>query len=186
VSSIVVLFEGGSERAADGCGSGIFQRNGNLYIGATGVRKWEGGDHLRVADFYPAAGSEDDRLPDTSVAVANRGNPVPAFGGDEGRTVKAHDAAVFARATFDGLLLGDTGMGRGRNANRESVGLTGFDSAADVENATDECAPDGAQGLAIKPDGGGVIDSFKRKSEMAAWRSVRSFEFGAIPIVLFV
>ncbi len=64
---------------------------------------------------------EGHGLPDSGVAVANAGNPVPAFGGDESRAVEAHDSAVFSGAAFDRLLLRNSGMRRRRDAHRQNI-----------------------------------------------------------------
>jgi hypothetical protein len=61
----------------------------------------EAGDHLRVAELERVRDAQRDGLPDAAVAVADAGNPVPAFGGDEGGAIERLEAAVLAGSAED-------------------------------------------------------------------------------------
>ena len=141
---------------------------------------------MRISDFHGVSCRKRDRLPDTGITVANRRNPIPAFGGDEGRAIETHDAAVFSWAGFDRLFLRNSGMRRRGDAHGEDIRFVRLDNVGHVEDAADECALDGAERSAVEPDFSPVVDAFEGESDAASadirWR----VELYSIPIILFV
>ena len=141
---------------------------------------------MRVANLHGTGGGKRDWLPDAGVAIADCRNPIPAFSGHERGAIKTHDAAVLSGAAFNGLFLGNAGMRRRRNANRENIGTIGFYDIGHIEDAANEGALDRSQCFAVEPNGGLVVDALKCQRETSASRLFGRFKFYAIPIVLLV
>ena len=114
------------------------------------------------------------------------GNPVPAFGGDEGGAVEAHGAAVFAGAALDGLLLRDAGVRRRGDADGEGIETLCSQECGYVEGSADEGALDVAETLAVEPDLRRVVDAVEGDGLMLAGGGGGSFELDAVPVVLLV
>ena len=91
-------------------GGGVLERGVDGDVGGVGFGKREVGDDLGIVDEDGTGGGEPDFLPEAGVAIADSVEPVPAEGAEEGGAVDGGDAAIFADAVGDGVLVGFAGM----------------------------------------------------------------------------
>src|SRR5579863_4427629 len=164
----------------------IFQGDGNLDVGAVCIGQGQGRNYLCVADFYGACRCQSHRLPDAGVAIADGGDPVPTFGGDERWAIEAHDSDVFSRSALDGLFLRNSWMRRRRDADGQDIRMVGFQDVAYIEDAANESSLDRADRLSVEPDCCCVVDAFEGESEPAFAGLFWQTELDAVPVVLLV
>jgi len=91
-------------------GAGVDDGDADSDVRAVGPRQRQVGHDMRIAEADGAGGFERYALPEARVAVAYAGDPVPPFGGDEGRPVDGELAAVLADAALDRLFVRDAGV----------------------------------------------------------------------------
>ena len=143
------------------------------------------GDDPRVAHAHGSGGAQHHVLPDAGVAVADRGNPIPALAAKEGGAVERAVRAVAARARLHGFLVPDPEMRLRPEMHRQDVGAAGRQRRGGVELAPDEGAVDLAQLLAVEPDLRVVVDAVEGQVDRAALPLRRRVEGDAIPPRLF-
>ncbi len=139
-----------------------------------------------IFDEDGAGGGEPDFLPQAGVAVAHGVEPVPADGAEEGGAVDGGDAAVFADAVGDGVLVWHAGMGLRRDFHGEDGCVARLDEFGDVEAAADEGALDGSGLGAVDPDFGGEVGAVEVEPDLAVGVFPRDGEGGAVPVRSFV
>ncbi len=139
----------------------------NSNVGGIGLRQRKIGGDQRIFQRDRAGGGEKNLLPDAGVAIANRGNPVPADGAEKGGAVDGGDAAVLADAVAQGVFVRNAGMRLRRDEHGDDGLLAGLYLRGDVEDAADERAAHRADLHAVDPDFGGVVDAVEVEPDMA-------------------
>ena len=125
--------------------------------------------------------AEKDVLPDSGVAVAHGGEPVPADGGEECGAVDGAFAAVVSEAIAQRMFVRSAGMRLRRDQHGDDGFCSGLYLRSDVEDAADECAANDADLRTVDPDGGGIVDAFKVEPDVMMRVGSGDGEDGAIP-----
>src|ERR1700690_2967308 len=181
-------FERCRQRSMNGGIGCILEGYADYDIRVTRIGERQRRDDLRISDLHRTRRFQLDLLPDSRLAVADRGNPIPTLGSNKRRPIQTHDPAIFAGSAFDGLLLWNAGMRRRKNFNGQNVFAVflRLPDSGDIEDAANERAGDGSEATPVEPDDGSVIDSLKGKCEVAAVNRFRRLDLGPIPILLLV
>ena len=93
-----------------------------------------------------------DRKPDARVAIANRGKPIPANGGEERGAIDGSLATVLAYAKSDGVLVRNAGVRLRRNQHGQHSAAARFHELRNIEITSYEGAAHRPGLAAVHPD----------------------------------
>ena len=80
--------------------------------------------------------------------------------------------------------MGNAGMRRRTDTHHQQVFTRSGHQPRHIEFATQKCASKSAQLLAVEPNLGGIVHTFKRQRQPLAARLLRRLELHAVPVIL--
>ena len=128
----------------------------------------EAGDGVRMQDPNRAVAFEPHVVPDSHVAAADGGDPIPADGGVERRIVCAQHAAI-GGATGLRIFFGRTRMGRGIDGDFQQVFVG--EQIGDIKRGVGEGALDAADGRAVQRHVGLPVDAVEMQPDALVRRA---------------